>query len=193
MNCQVNKNMTFKKLTQLLLLEKNKTKYYHGTTSEGLQNIIRDGKLKSNSKGSIKVSMGLTSEADFVYVTPDLNTAKEYAKGYEANMFQNLEKKFDFGGIVEVDIPDDIKLIHLEKPLPDNLLDIVNSFLPSYKPIRKGETLSRFAWRSNKPESFGSVIQALGYDGYIQDEDQIAILHEVPVKAIYDLDMNRIF
>jgi hypothetical protein len=184
--------MNFKKLTQLLLLEKNKTKYYHGTTSEGLQNIIRDGKLKSNSKGSTKVSMGLTSEVDFVYVTPDLNTAKEYAKGYEANMFQNREKKFDFGGIVEVDIPDDIKLIHLKKPLPDNLLDIVNSFLPSYKPIRKGETLSSFAWRSNKPESFGSVIQALGYDGYIQDEDQIAILHEVPVKAIYDLDMNRI-
>jgi hypothetical protein len=173
-----------------VILEK---KYYHGTTSKSLDRIISDKKLKSNSKGSEQVSMGLTSERDFVYLTPSFNAAKEYAAGYEANMFQSRDEKFDFGGIVEVDLPDNIKLISFEEPLTDQQLDIVNSFLPSYKPIKKGETLSRFAWRSNKPEQLGDVVRALGFDGFMQNNNQIAILDEVPINAIYDADSRRIF
>lgn len=173
-----------------VILEK---KYYHGTTSKSLDRIISDKKLKSNSKGSEQVSMGLTSERDFVYLTPSFNAAKEYAAGYEANMFQSRDEKFDFGGIVEVDLPDNIKLISFEEPLTDQQLDIVNSFLPSYKPIKKGETLSRFAWRSNKPEQLGDVVRALGFDGFMQNDNQIAILDEVPINAIYDADSRRIF
>jgi hypothetical protein len=166
--------------------------YYHGTTKDSLPQIISDKKLKSNSKGSRKISMGLTSENDFIYLTPSFNVAKEYAAGYEANMFSSRDEKFEFGGVVAVDLRDNIKLINFSTPLTDEQLEIVNSFLPSYKPIHKGETLSRFPWRSNKPEQLGDVVRALGFDGYIQNDNQIAILDEIPIRSIYDADWNRI-
>jgi hypothetical protein len=172
--------------------------YYHGTHYDALKKILSDKNpikyLLPNSEGSKKVSAGLTSEKDFVYLTPNYDIAKEYAGGYEGNMYRrNQEDKLKFGGVVEVEIPPNIKLINFDLELSDENLEIVNSFLPSYKPIKKGESLSRFPFRSNEPGDLGKVIEKLGFDGYIQNKVQIAILGKVPIKAIYDVNGRIIY
>jgi hypothetical protein len=62
----------------------------------------------------------------------------------------------------------------------------------THKPINLGDTLSRFRWRSDKPEQLGEVVRSLGFDGYIQDKNQIAILDEIPIVAVYDIENNKI-
>jgi hypothetical protein len=174
--------MKFKEYFSSLI---NESKYYHGTIDTFVDSILRDGKIISNKKGSSKISTGINSEVDFVYLTPDFNVAAQFAQGVEASSIIRKALKREFGAVFEVELPDNIRLIDIDEPLSEEQINIVNKFLPDYKPLKLGNPLRKFWWRTNNPEEFSDVIRSLGFDGYIQDTNQIAILDEVKIKAHY--------
>jgi hypothetical protein len=57
----------------------------------------------------------------------------------------------------------------------------------------KGLPHTLLPFRSNEPGDLGKVIEKLGFDGYIQNKVQIAILGKVPIKAIYDVNGRIIY
>jgi hypothetical protein len=176
---------------------------YHGTISDFVDQIEQSGKLKSNIAGSKKVSGGLTTEKGLIWVTPDFDIADMYAGGVESANEYNLEKgiKANYGGVVELQIDDNLKLIDRNVPLNQEQINILNAkFVPHYKPLNLGDSLSTAEWRSNGKQLHDMVL-ALGFDGVImgrtgkqigivRDELPITVVHRKPKKHL-DISPNR--
>jgi hypothetical protein len=161
---------------------------YHGTISDFVDKIKASGKLKSVQAGAQKVSGGFATEKGLIWVTPDFSTASFYASGFEAHKESNFEKglKVNYGGVFELEIEDNIKLIDKHAPLTKQQVDILNKdFIPHYKQLKVGDSLSTAEWRGNGKQ-LHDMIKALGYDGIIYDKTQIGIVaDELPIKAFH--------
>jgi hypothetical protein len=162
-------------------------KVYHGTISDFANAIEKSGILKSPKSGAIKVSGGLTTEMGLIWVTPDINVADMYANGIESGNEYNLERGIvaHYGGIIELEIDDNLKLIDRNAPLTQEQIDILNSkFIPHYKPLKVGDSLSNAEWRSNGKQ-LHDMILALGFDGITYSNGkQIGIATDsLPIKA----------
>lgn len=163
-------------------------KVYHGTISDFIGAIEKSGILKSPKAGARKVSGGLTTEMGLIWVTPDINVADLYADGMESANEFNLAKgiKAHYGGIIELELDDDLKLIDRYASLTSEQISILNSkFIPHYKPLHPGDSLSDAEWRSNGKQ-LHDMILALGYDGVtMSNGKQIGIaVDELPIKAV---------
>jgi hypothetical protein len=161
---------------------------YHGTISDFVDKIKASGKLKSVQAGAQKVSGGFTTEKGLIWVTPNFNIANYYAAGIESNNEYNIEKglKANYGGVFEIEIDDNLKLIDKYEPLTKEQIDILNSkFIPHYKPLHIGDTLSTAEWRGNGKQ-IHDMIKALGFDGVVYDKHQIGIVaDELPIKVFH--------
>lgn len=168
----------------------NELQAYHGTISDFVDKIKASGKLISTNAGAKKVSGGYTTEGGLIWVTPNFNTANYYADGLESNNEFNIKSglKCDYGGVFEVTISDDLKLIDYYGILTSEQIDILNSkFVPKYKPVESGATFRDAVLRSNgKP--IHDMIKSLGFDGmYVgKNKLQIAIAtDELPIVAFH--------
>lgn len=168
------------------ILENSISKYsldslwYHGTIARNVDAILKDGIIKPRLEERPQVSGGLIIERDFTYWGP-YNVAYDYAHGLES---QHREA----GAIFVIDIHEipRLKIINLKETLTSDQLEIVNRYLPDYKPIKEGESLDRFAWRTNKHSDFKLVLQDLGFNAYLQEKDQLAIMGEVHAALVKD-------
>lgn len=118
---------------------------YHGTISDFVVAIEKSGLLKSPRAGAKKVSGGYTTEMGLIWVTPEFNIADMYAGGVESRNEFNLEKgiKANYGGVVELIIDDNLRLIDRYASLNQEQIDILNAkFVPHYKPLHVGDSLS---------------------------------------------------
>lgn len=161
---------------------------YHGTISDFVDKIKSSGKLKSVQAGAQKVSGGFLTEKGLIWVTPNFDIANYYADGIESRHEYNIERglKANYGGVFEIEIDDNLKLIDRNTPLTKEQINILNSrFIPHYKPLNIGDTLSNAEWRSNGKQ-LHDMIKALGFDGVIYGKDQIGIVaDELPIKVFH--------
>lgn len=159
---------------------------YHGSPERKVENILKDGVLKPRRDGE-QMNAGLITERDFVYFG-NYDTARFFAMGGERNMLRSTKELEKPGAIFKM-LPhhSNYRIIDMEEPLKDEQIKIVNDFLPDYKPLNKGEALSRFVWRTNKPDQFSEVVKALGYNAYLQSGNQLGILGEVECEMVKDL------
>lgn len=168
---------------------------YHGTISDFVDKIKASGKLKSVQAGAQKVSGGLTTEKGLIWVSPNFEVANYYASGMESNNEYNIEKglKANYGGVFEIEIDDNLKLIDRNGPLTKEQIDILNSkFIPHYKPLKIGDTLTSAEWRSNGKQ-LHDMVKALGFDGVIYSKDQIGIVaDELPIKVFHHKPIGKL-
>lgn len=161
---------------------------YHGTISDFVDKIKASGKLKSVQAGAQKVSGGFTTEKGLIWVTSDFDVANQYAAGIESHNEYNLEKglKANYGGVFEIEIDDNLKLIDKTAPLTKQQIDILNSkFIPHYKPLNLGDTLTTAEWRGNGKQ-LHDMVKALGFDGVLYGKHQIGIVaDELPIKVFH--------
>lgn len=165
---------------------------YHGTISDFVDAIEKSGYLKSPRAGARKISGGLTTELGMIWVTPDFNTANYFATGPEARSWVNgtvkRGLKAEYGGVFELEIEDDIKLIDRYAPLTQEQVDILNAkFMPHYKPLQAGNTLSTAEHRLYEKDGLHDMVLALGYDGISYDKGmQIGIARDsLPIKMLH--------
>lgn len=170
---------------------------YHGTISDFVDQIKQSGVLKSPQSGARKVSGGLTTELGLIWVTPEFNIANSYAHGMESRNEYNLEKglKAEYGGVFELVIDDNLRLIDRNIPLTQEQINILNvKFIPHYKPLKLGDSLSTAEWRSNGKQ-LHDMVKALGFDGvvYGRGESQIGIVaDELPIQAFHKKPIKTI-
>ena len=162
---------------------------YHGTISDFVDQIEKSGVLKSTKAGAQKVSGGYTTEGGLIWLTPDFNIASHYADGVESRNGWNLEKglKVNYGGVVEVVIADNIKLLSRSSPLSQKEIDILNKqFIPHYKHLKLGDDFRTAEYRSNEKD-ISEMIKALGYDGITDGKGkQIGIATDtLPIVVIH--------
>ena len=131
------------------------TRLYHGTISDFVEQIKQAGKLippgvaVADSKASRKVSGGLLTEIEFVWLSLDPALANWYADGVEARNSYTAARgiKAGPGGVFTVIAPRDLKLIDRHQRLSQEQVDVVNTFLPHYKPVKVGTgSLSSAEW-----------------------------------------------
>lgn len=174
---------------------------YHGTISDFVDQIQREKVIKSPQGGATKISGGLTTEMGMIWVTPEFDVANYFATGPEARswidgtVYKGL--KADYGGVFEIEIDDNIRLIDRNAPLNQDQIDILNKkFIPHYKPLHVGDSLSSAEWRSNGKQ-LHDMVKALGYDGItygngkqigiVADQLPIKAFHKKPIKEVDNL------
>ena len=173
---------------------------YHGTISDFVDAIEKSGILKSPRAGAKKISGGLTTEMGMIWVTPEFDIANQFAHGWELKMWGDPEilvrkgVKADYGGVFEIELEDNIKLIDRNAPLTQAQVDILNKkYIPHYKQLKVGDALSNAEHRIQNPTQLHDLILALGYDGIVyangaqigiaSDNLPIKVLHKKPIKG----------
>ena len=174
-------------LSESIIQEK---KVYHGTISDFVDKIQQSKTLKSSRMSGNKISAGLTTESGIIWLTSEFDLANQYAHGAEVNMYKDVNVhglKAEYGGVFEIEIDDNIKLINRDSPLTQSQVDILNkNFIPHYKPLNVGNTLSNAEWRSYTKHGLHDMILALGYDGIIYGKHQIGIAADsLPITAFH--------
>ena len=113
-----------------------------------------------------------------------MEAARQYAFGVETRNAHTIQPGAAF--IMEAGFADDLRIIDWRSPLTPEEIEVVNTYLPQYKPMKEGEALDRFPWRTNNPSDFPVILKELGFNAYLQDENQLAIHGPVPVKLVRD-------
>lgn len=158
---------------------------YHGTISDFVDAINKSGYLLSPKGGAKKVSGGWTTEMGLIWVTPEFNVANVYAHGIEVLPEKGL--KADYGGVFELEIDDNLRLLDRYAPLSQEELYIINRrFIPDYKPLKTGDSILTAERRMFNKYGLHDMLLALGYDGVIYDKKQIGIARDtLPIKAFH--------
>jgi hypothetical protein len=158
--------------------------WFHGTLAKYVRPILQDQAITPRKDNRPQTSGGLLFERDFVYFTNKLSIAEDYAGGIE---YQGEDRQRGAIFMADDRFLKKQKIIHLHSVLNPQQLEIVNSFLPNYKPLHAGDTLNKFHWRTNHPLDFTQVLAKLGYTGYRQSKNQLSIFGAVPVVMYEDL------
>ena len=155
--------------------------WYHGTIAYNVDAILETGIIKPRLEERPQVSGGLMFERPFTYWGP-YSVAYQYANGIESGKEQSP------GAVFVISAHDErLKIINLKAPLDNDQIEIVNKYLPDYKPLKEGEPLNAFVWRTNNHNNFVDVLTELGFNAYLQSPEQLAILGEVHASIVTDL------
>lgn len=151
---------------------------YHGSPKQGMEKILQEGKIKPWREGSglDRVSAGIDTEGGLIWASKEEKYGDWYASGGEAGMLKEVEP----GATFKIDIPDSAKLIDRHEPLTEAQRKILNEkFIPHYKPLREGDTLSSAESKANGVYGLEDFLRALEYDGITYGKGQVGILSEV--------------
>ncbi len=183
--------------------------FYHGTHREAYLQILTDGYLRSWRDQKERTSGGYLHEKGLIWLTSDKKVAFQYAEAWEANMPIGGSKGLEPGGIVEVNLPHDIKLISRYEKLTDKHKEIIlaytsrylvnNGFAPNDDCVYE---LKRYLERSVNFDSavgrlfnfdaeglkfqWPTMLKIFGYNGIIYDEKQIGVAAEkIPIAGAF--------
>lgn len=174
------------------------TRVFHGTISDFVDAIKKHKKLKSPRQGAKKVSGGLTTESDIIWLTSEDWIANAYAAGVESKHEYNTKKGIaaNYGGVFSVSLPAGLKLVDRYGALSDEQIKKLNStVIPHYKQLEPGSDIRTAEFRVPDSTSLGDILEIIGVDGILMGHkknqfSQIGIRDNIdlPVDVFYGKD-----